>query len=388
MPALSPGTASSGGELGDDYGDDDDDDVGPSLSAGLNGAGSTITQNWGEGHVNQPIQSQPVSLLQEQSARGFMQGQGHVDPSRLGMSGVGPTPTVRSGSGSGAGLSGNRGINVADLQPGGGRFLAGSSMNGGGHGHSQFIGTGLGRVEHNDASLGVDADLEAILPPSAPNVGSGSNSAGLGGRFEPWNQGQGRLQQPVQHQGDHPYQHSHQQNHHQQRAGGPQQQQSSNQGGRMQNHNGFDASHTGGLDMPDTQEELNGFPGVAGMIYPPSHQQQPSATASTPGPSGLSSEKARTLELLLVRFWTNQMDLAERGLPPQPLSSTSSGGGTGSNVPPTTQKEEFKNFALPLARIKKVMKSDPEVKMISAEVPVLLGKCCESEFPSDKVMAG
>jgi hypothetical protein len=44
-----------------------------------------------------------------------------------------------------------------------------------------------------------------------------------------------------------------------------------------------------------------------------------------------------------------------------------------------TQKEEFKNFALPLARIKKVMKSDPEVKMISAEVPVLLGKCCESE---------
>ena len=68
------------------------------------------------------------------------------------------------------------------------------------------------------------------------------------------------------------------------------------------------------------------------------------------------------------------MDLAERGLPPQPISSSSSAGAA-----PAIQKEEFKNFALPLARIKKVMKSDPEVKMISAEVPVLLGKCCESE---------
>ncbi|KAG0272896.1 hypothetical protein BGZ95_011301 [Linnemannia exigua] len=38
---------------------------------------------------------------------------------------------------------------------------------------------------------------------------------------------------------------------------------------------------------------------------------------------------------------------------------------------------DFKNHPLPLARIKKVMKSDPEVKMISAEAPILFSKACE-----------
>src|SRR5436309_480879 len=32
---------------------------------------------------------------------------------------------------------------------------------------------------------------------------------------------------------------------------------------------------------------------------------------------------------------------------------------------------------LPLARIKKVMKADPEVKMISAEAPILFAKGCD-----------
>ncbi|KAG0354838.1 hypothetical protein BGZ54_001453, partial [Gamsiella multidivaricata] len=38
---------------------------------------------------------------------------------------------------------------------------------------------------------------------------------------------------------------------------------------------------------------------------------------------------------------------------------------------------DFKNHPLPLARIKKVMKSDPDVKMISAEAPILFSKACE-----------
>ncbi|KAG0284904.1 hypothetical protein BGZ98_005751, partial [Dissophora globulifera] len=40
-------------------------------------------------------------------------------------------------------------------------------------------------------------------------------------------------------------------------------------------------------------------------------------------------------------------------------------------------ESDFKNHPLPLARIKKVMKSDPEVKMISAEAPILFSKACE-----------
>jgi len=38
---------------------------------------------------------------------------------------------------------------------------------------------------------------------------------------------------------------------------------------------------------------------------------------------------------------------------------------------------DFKNHELPLARIKKIMKSDEEVRMISAEAPVLFAKACE-----------
>ncbi|KAL4458356.1 hypothetical protein ABPG75_013221 [Micractinium tetrahymenae] len=38
---------------------------------------------------------------------------------------------------------------------------------------------------------------------------------------------------------------------------------------------------------------------------------------------------------------------------------------------------DFKNQALPLARIKKIMKSDEDVRMISAEAPVLFARACE-----------
>ena len=38
---------------------------------------------------------------------------------------------------------------------------------------------------------------------------------------------------------------------------------------------------------------------------------------------------------------------------------------------------DYKLHQLPLARIKKVMKADPEVKMISAEAPILFAKGCD-----------
>ncbi|KAI1824872.1 histone-fold-containing protein [Xylaria intraflava] len=42
-----------------------------------------------------------------------------------------------------------------------------------------------------------------------------------------------------------------------------------------------------------------------------------------------------------------------------------------------SETHEFKTHQLPLARIKKVMKADPEVKMISAEAPILFAKGCD-----------
>ncbi|KAF2669297.1 histone-fold-containing protein, partial [Microthyrium microscopicum] len=41
------------------------------------------------------------------------------------------------------------------------------------------------------------------------------------------------------------------------------------------------------------------------------------------------------------------------------------------------EEHDFKLHQLPLARIKKVMKADPEVKMISAEAPILFAKGCD-----------
>ncbi|KAL2934388.1 Nuclear transcription factor Y subunit C-1 [Bienertia sinuspersici] len=38
---------------------------------------------------------------------------------------------------------------------------------------------------------------------------------------------------------------------------------------------------------------------------------------------------------------------------------------------------DFKNHSLPLARIKKIMKADEDVRMISAEAPILFAKACE-----------
>ncbi|KAK9287810.1 hypothetical protein L1049_016252 [Liquidambar formosana] len=49
----------------------------------------------------------------------------------------------------------------------------------------------------------------------------------------------------------------------------------------------------------------------------------------------------------------------------------------------TTQYQEiehstdFKNHSLPLARIKKIMKADEDVRMISAEAPVIFARACE-----------
>ncbi|KAL8795995.1 MAG: hypothetical protein Q9195_001571 [Heterodermia aff. obscurata] len=42
-----------------------------------------------------------------------------------------------------------------------------------------------------------------------------------------------------------------------------------------------------------------------------------------------------------------------------------------------TETHDYKLHQLPLARIKKVMKADPDVKMISAEAPILFAKGCD-----------
>ncbi|KZV79563.1 histone-fold-containing protein [Exidia glandulosa HHB12029] len=60
-----------------------------------------------------------------------------------------------------------------------------------------------------------------------------------------------------------------------------------------------------------------------------------------------------SLDNFLRSFWQRQIDAAEQETP------------------------DVRHPPLPLARIKKVMKSDPEVKMIAADAPILFCKACE-----------
>lgn len=85
-------------------------------------------------------------------------------------------------------------------------------------------------------------------------------------------------------------------------------------------------------------------------------------------------------------------------IPPPPPGSTSiiAGGGGGATYHHLLQQQQqqlqmfwtyqrqeieqvndFKNHQLPLARIKKIMKADEDVRMISAEAPILFAKACE-----------
>ncbi|CAB4254837.1 similar to Saccharomyces cerevisiae YOR358W HAP5 Subunit of the heme-activated [Maudiozyma barnettii] len=47
------------------------------------------------------------------------------------------------------------------------------------------------------------------------------------------------------------------------------------------------------------------------------------------------------------------------------------------NEPGSAHQDDFKSHSLPFARIRKVMKTDEEVRMISAEAPIIFAKACE-----------
>jgi nuclear transcription factor Y gamma len=74
-----------------------------------------------------------------------------------------------------------------------------------------------------------------------------------------------------------------------------------------------------------------------------------------------SEEFLNKLNEALTEFWTEQLDEMKK---------------LGTDKVETEQ--DFKNHNdLPLARIKRIMKSDEDVRMISAEAPVLFAKACE-----------
>ena len=109
------------------------------------------------------------------------------------------------------------------------------------------------------------------------------------------------------------------------------------------------------------------------ILPPPSssnntHMMDTSTSAATssnslvpqaPAPSSSSPQFLAQLNSSLNSFWKDQLHMVHE-------------------LPPSQTEQDFKTHNdLPLARIKRIMKSDEDVRMISAEAPVLFAKACE-----------
>ncbi|EEF48763.1 nuclear transcription factor Y subunit C-2 [Ricinus communis] len=96
----------------------------------------------------------------------------------------------------------------------------------------------------------------------------------------------------------------------------------------------------------------------APAIAVPSPTQPPSSFSNSPHQltyqqaQHFHHQQQQQQQQQLQMFWANQMQEIE-------------------------QTMDFKNHSLPLARIKKIMKADEDVRMISAEAPVIFAKACE-----------
>ncbi|CAA0834767.1 Nuclear transcription factor Y subunit C-3 [Striga hermonthica] len=92
------------------------------------------------------------------------------------------------------------------------------------------------------------------------------------------------------------------------------------------------------------------------------HSYQPPSQMAGPTPAGpgqaqmayqhIHNQQQQQLQQQLQSFWAAQYEEID-------------------------QVADFKNHSLPLARIKKIMKADEDVRMISAEAPVIFARACE-----------
>ncbi|KAK1296639.1 Nuclear transcription factor Y subunit C-3 [Acorus calamus] len=98
----------------------------------------------------------------------------------------------------------------------------------------------------------------------------------------------------------------------------------------------------------DQTEPVMGTAVTAATIPP----QLPYGAAAAPYYQTLYQQQQQQTQQQLQVFWAQQYEEIER----------------------TT---DFKNHSLPLARIKKIMKADEDVRMIAAEAPVVFARACE-----------
>ncbi|KAI4343227.1 hypothetical protein MLD38_027755 [Melastoma candidum] len=111
--------------------------------------------------------------------------------------------------------------------------------------------------------------------------------------------------------------------------------------------------------MPYPPGPVGGSPNYPGVVPPVVGTVQPAAQ-----PTGtqlaqhqlayhqIQQQQQLQLQQQLQAFWANQYQEIEK-------------------------VNDFKNHSLPLARIKKIMKADEDVRMISAEAPIVFARACE-----------
>ncbi|OIV95116.1 hypothetical protein TanjilG_21506 [Lupinus angustifolius] len=95
---------------------------------------------------------------------------------------------------------------------------------------------------------------------------------------------------------------------------------------------------------PYQQSQMMGAPG---SVVTSSGNMQPTLAYQH-----IHQQQQQQLQQQLQQFWANQYQEIEK-------------------------VTDFKNHSLPLARIKKIMKADEDVRMISAEAPVIFARACE-----------
>ncbi|KAJ1269003.1 hypothetical protein BS78_07G176900 [Paspalum vaginatum] len=88
----------------------------------------------------------------------------------------------------------------------------------------------------------------------------------------------------------------------------------------------------------------------AAALYPPPPPPPPPPSASADAQQGSAAQQQQLLQMQI--FWMEQQ---------REIDAT----------------VDFKNHNLPLARIKKIMKADEDVRMIAAEAPVVFARACE-----------
>lgn len=89
----------------------------------------------------------------------------------------------------------------------------------------------------------------------------------------------------------------------------------------------------------------------------------PPNTASPPFDFTIDIHQSISIQQMLQRFWHSQYDQVTRQQQHQQQQHDTS--------------IDYKGYQLPLARIKKIMRIEEDVKMISGEAPIIFSKACE-----------